>query len=54
VIAAASFLGVAEEYIVQIQDVAVRATRPPAGFARGDAVHVLMPPEEWIILRRET
>ncbi|MGE0223837.1 MAG: ABC transporter ATP-binding protein [Acetobacteraceae bacterium] len=49
-IEAASFLGVAEEYIVDVAGVAIRATRPAAGFARGDAVHVQLVPEDWIIL----
>jgi len=35
-ITAASFLGVAEEYIVNVCGVAIRATRPAAGFLRGD------------------
>ena len=50
-ISAASFLGVAEEYIVEVDGVAIRATRPAAGLRRGDAVHVVMAPEDWIILR---
>ena len=50
-IEAASFLGVAEEYIVKIDEVAIRATRPAAGFARGDKVHVGMSPDDWIVLQ---
>lgn len=50
-IAALSFLGVAEEYIVDIQGVSLRATQPAAGFRRGDAVHVAMAPEDWIVLK---
>ncbi len=54
-IEAASFLGVAEEYIVKIDEIAIRATRPAAGFARGDSVHVGMSPDDWIVLQpRET
>ncbi len=50
-IEAASFLGVAEEYIVKIDEVAIRATRPAAGFARGDKEHVGMSPDDWIVLQ---
>jgi iron(III) transport system ATP-binding protein len=50
-IEAASFLGVAEEYIINVGGIAIRATRPAAGFARGDAVHVAMSPDDWIILQ---
>ena len=49
-IAAMSFLGVAEEYIVDIQGVSLRATQPAAGFKRGDAVHAVMAPDDWIVL----
>jgi hypothetical protein len=49
-IEAMSFLGVAEEYIVDIGGVSLRATQPAAGFRRGDAVHVAMAPEDWIVL----
>ncbi len=52
-IEAASFLGVAEEYIVMIDEVAIRATRPAAGFTRGDSVHVGMSPDDWIVLQPE-
>jgi hypothetical protein len=50
-IEAASFLGVAEEYIVDVGGVAIRATRPAAGFAGGDTVHVTMAAEDFIVLR---
>jgi iron(III) transport system ATP-binding protein len=49
-IEAVSFLGVAEEYIVDIHGISLRATQPAAGFRRGDAVHVGLTPEDWIIL----
>jgi ABC-type Fe3+/spermidine/putrescine transport system ATPase subunit len=51
VIAAASFLGTAEEYIVDVAGVSLRATQPAAGFVRGDAVRVTLSPEDWIVLR---
>jgi len=50
-ITAASFIGVAEEFIVDASGVAIRATQPAAGLSRGDAVHVAMAPDDWIILR---
>src|SRR5258706_7752006 len=53
VIAAASFLGTAEEYMVEIAGVMLRATRPAVGLARGDRVRVTTLPEDWIILPRE-
>ena len=49
-IAAMSFLGVAEAYIVDIQGVSLRAMQPAAGFKRGDAVHAAMAPDDWIVL----
>jgi hypothetical protein len=49
-IVAMSFLGVAEEYIVDIQGVSLRAMQPAAGFRRGDAVHASMVPDDWIVL----
>ena len=49
-IAAMSFLGVAEEYIVETGGVSLRATQPAAGFKRGDAVHAVMAPDDWIVL----
>ncbi|MEI7711782.1 MAG: ABC transporter ATP-binding protein [Rhodospirillales bacterium] len=49
-IEAMSFLGVAEEYIIDIHGVSLRATQPAAGFRRGDAVHVAMVPDDWIVL----
>ncbi len=49
-IAAMSFLGVAEEYIVDIDGVSLRAMQPAAGFRRGDAVHVAMAAADWIVL----
>ncbi|MBI3513074.1 MAG: ABC transporter ATP-binding protein, partial [Proteobacteria bacterium] len=52
VIAAASFLGTAEEYLVEIAGVVLRATRPAAGFTSGDRVRVATSPEDWIVLPR--
>jgi iron(III) transport system ATP-binding protein len=52
VIAAASFLGTAEEYMVEIAGVMLRATRPAAGFVRGDRVRVGSAPDDWIVLPR--
>ena len=49
-IEAMSFLGVAEEYIVHAHGVALRATQPAAGFRRGDAVHIGLAPDDWIVL----
>ncbi len=49
-IEAMSFLGVAEEYIVDISGVSLRATQPAAGFKRGDAVHAVMLSDDWIVL----
>jgi len=51
VIAASSFLGVLEEYIVDMGKISVRATRPAVGFSRGEAVQVTMAPDDWIVLR---
>ena len=50
VIEAVSFLGVAEEYIITVAGVPIRAMRAAAGFARGEAVHVTMAADDWIIL----
>jgi iron(III) transport system ATP-binding protein len=50
VIEAMSFLGVAEEYIIDLQGISLRATQPAAGFRRGDAVHAVMSSEDWIVL----
>jgi iron(III) transport system ATP-binding protein len=50
-IAAMSFLGVAEEYIVDIDGVSLRAMQPAAGFRRGDAAHVAMVSDDWIVLQ---
>jgi iron(III) transport system ATP-binding protein len=52
-IAAASFLGTSEEYMVEVMGVMLRAVRPTAGFARGDRVRVGSAPEDWIVLPRE-
>lgn len=49
-IEAISFLGVAEEYIVDVEGVSLRASQPAAGFRRGDAVRVALSPDDWIIL----
>ena len=49
-IEAVSFQGVAEEYIVAVHGISLRAIQPAAGFRRGDAVHVGMTPEDWIVL----
>ncbi len=49
-IEAMSFLGTAEEYIVDIQGVSLRASQPAIGFRRGDAVHVAMAADDWIVL----
>ena len=49
-IEAMSFLGVAEEYIVDLGGVSLRATQPAAGFRRGDAVHAVMAADDWIVL----
>jgi iron(III) transport system ATP-binding protein len=50
-VTAASFLGTVEEYIVDVEGVAIRGTRPAAGFSRGEAVRVTMEPDDWIVLR---
>jgi iron(III) transport system ATP-binding protein len=49
-IAAASFLGVAEECVVDLQGVMLRATRPAIGLARGDRVRVALSSDDWIVL----
>mgnify|MGYP003334423199 CR=1 FL=1 len=49
-IEAVSFLGVTEEYIVDIGGVSLRAVQQASGFRRGDAVHVKMSPDDWIVL----
>jgi hypothetical protein len=40
---------VAEEYIVSVEGVAIRATRPAAGFVRGDAEPIGWTPDDWVI-----
>ncbi|MBV8167143.1 MAG: ABC transporter ATP-binding protein [Alphaproteobacteria bacterium] len=52
-IVAASFLGTAEEYLVELLGVSLRAVRPAAGFARGDRVRVATAAEDWIVLPKE-
>jgi len=49
-IEAMSFLGVAEEYIVDLGGISLRATQPASGFHRGDAVHAVMAADDWIVL----
>jgi ABC-type Fe3+/spermidine/putrescine transport system ATPase subunit len=50
-IVAASFLGVTEEYMVDVAGVTLRTTQQASGFLRGDAVHVVTAPEDWIVFR---
>ncbi len=52
-IVAASFLGTAEEYLIDLLGVTLRAVRPAAGFARGDRVRVSTAAEDWIVLPKE-
>jgi ABC-type Fe3+/spermidine/putrescine transport system ATPase subunit len=52
-IVAASFLGTAEEYLIELLGVTLRAVRPAAGFARGDRVRVATAAEDWIVLPKE-
>ena len=49
-IGAASFLGVVEEYVVDIGGVTLRATRPAAGLRRGDAVRASWDADDWMVL----
>lgn len=49
-IEAAAFLGVTEEYIVSLAGVTLRATRAADGLTRGEAVHLSMAANDWIIL----
>jgi iron(III) transport system ATP-binding protein len=51
VIAAASFLGADEEYLVDIAGVRIEATGPASGLARGERVHVTMTEDEWVFVR---
>jgi iron(III) transport system ATP-binding protein len=51
VIVAASFLGVEEEYLVDIAGVRIEAVGPAVGVVKGDKVHVSMTPDEWVFVR---
>lgn len=51
IVAAASFLGSEEEYIVDIAGVRLNAIGPALGLAKGDPVRVEMSPEEWIFVK---
>ena len=51
VIAAASFLGAEEEYLVDIAGVRIEAVGAAIGLAKGDKVHVTMTPDEWVFVR---
>jgi iron(III) transport system ATP-binding protein len=50
---AASFLGLAEEYMVDLGGLELRAIRPYAGMQAGDAVAVHIEPEDCIVLPEE-
>jgi iron(III) transport system ATP-binding protein len=50
IIAAASFLGVAEEYVVDVQGVMLRVTQAATGLARDDRVRVALSSDDWIVL----
>lgn len=52
-IGAASFLGVTEEYIVDVRGVAIRTTRPASGFTRSDPVQVGWTTADWVVLQHE-
>jgi ABC-type Fe3+/spermidine/putrescine transport system ATPase subunit len=49
-IRAASFLGLAEEYIIDVAGVEFRSIQPSAGVRSGDGVKVSIPPNECIVL----
>jgi iron(III) transport system ATP-binding protein len=49
-IRAASFLGLSEEYIIDLAGVELRSIQPSAGVHSGDGVKVRLPPEECIVL----
>ena len=51
IVAAASFLGSDEEYIVDIAGVRLHAVGPALGLEKGDAVRIQMAPEEWIFVK---
>ncbi len=52
-IRASSFLGLAEEYIVAVGGVEMRAIQPPTGAGTGDNVHVDIRPRECIVLSEQ-
>jgi iron(III) transport system ATP-binding protein len=49
-IRAASFLGLSEEYIIDLAGIELRSIQPSAGVHSGDGVKVRLPPEECIVL----
>jgi iron(III) transport system ATP-binding protein len=50
VVRAASFLGLVEEYVVDLGGVELRAIQPPTGARSGDLVDVTIGPEDCIVL----
>jgi ABC-type Fe3+/spermidine/putrescine transport system ATPase subunit len=53
-IRAASFLGLEEEYVVEVGGVELRAIQPPSGVAAGDRVEVSIRPEDCIVFMEGT
>jgi ABC-type Fe3+/spermidine/putrescine transport system ATPase subunit len=51
VIAAVSFLGSEDEYLIDIAGVMIEAIGPPIGLAKGDRVNVAMTPDDWVFAR---
>jgi hypothetical protein len=51
VIAAASWLGAEEEYIVDVAGMRIQAIGPAIGLAKGDPVNVSMTPDAWVFVR---
>jgi iron(III) transport system ATP-binding protein len=51
IVAAASFLGADEEYLVDIAGIRIEAVAPASGLAKGDKVHVTMTPDQWVFVR---
>ena len=50
-IVAVSFLGVEEEYIVEVADVRIQAVGPAMGLTKGEPVLVTMDSNEWVFMR---
>jgi iron(III) transport system ATP-binding protein len=46
---AASFLGLEEEYMIEVEGVELRAVRPPSGVRSGDAVEVSIRPQNCMV-----